>query len=78
MRELLRHNRWKMGKSAVSHQLRVMRSQRLVTYRRQGRNGYYGLADDHIMFLYREVLEHLDECIWGWVAALEFNGLTVV
>lgn len=51
----------KMGESAVSHQLRVLRSQRLVTYRRQGRNVYYGLADDHIMTLYREVAEHLDE-----------------
>ena len=51
----------KMGESAVSHQLRVLRSQRLVTYRRQGRNVYYGLADDHIMALYREVAEHLDE-----------------
>lgn len=51
----------KMGESAVSHQLRVLRSQRLVTYRRQGRNVYYGLADAHIMSLYREVAEHLDE-----------------
>lgn len=50
-----------MGESAVSHQLRVLRSQRLVTYRRQGRNVYYGLADDHIINLYREVAEHLDE-----------------
>lgn len=51
----------KMGESAVSHQLRVLRSQRLVKYRRQGRNVYYGLADNHIMALYREVVEHLDE-----------------
>jgi DNA-binding transcriptional ArsR family regulator len=51
----------KMGESAVSHQLRVLRSQRLVTYRRQGRNVYYGLAGDHIMNLYHEVAEHLDE-----------------
>lgn len=51
----------KMGESAVSHQLRVLRSQRLVKYRRQGRNVYYGLADNHIMALYREVAEHLDE-----------------
>ncbi|PSN17876.1 ArsR family transcriptional regulator [filamentous cyanobacterium CCP5] len=51
----------KMGESAVSHQLRVLRSQRLVKYRRQGRNVCYSLADDHIMALYREVAEHLDE-----------------
>lgn len=51
----------KMGESAVSHQLRVLRSQRLVKYRRQGRNVYYSLADDHIIALYREVADHLDE-----------------
>jgi DNA-binding transcriptional ArsR family regulator len=51
----------KMGESAVSHQLRVLRSHRLVKYRRQGRNVHYSLADDHIMALYREVAEHLDE-----------------
>lgn len=51
----------KMGESAVSHQLRVLRSQRLVKYRRRGRNVYYSLADDHIITLYREVAEHLDE-----------------
>lgn len=51
----------KMGESAVSHQLRVLRSQHLVKYRRQGRNVCYSLADDHVMALYREVAEHLDE-----------------
>jgi ArsR family transcriptional regulator, lead/cadmium/zinc/bismuth-responsive transcriptional repressor len=51
----------KMGESAVSHQLRVLRSQRLVKYRRQGRNVCYSLADDHIMTIYRAVAEHLDE-----------------
>lgn len=51
----------KMGESAVSHQLRVLRSQRLVKYRRQGRNVYYALADDHVVNLYREVAEHLAE-----------------
>ncbi len=51
----------KMGESAVSHQLRVLRSQKLVKYRRQGRNVFYSLADKHIITLYREVAEHLDE-----------------
>lgn len=51
----------RMGESAVSHQLRVLRSQRLVTYRRQGRKVYYGLADSHVATLYREVADHLDE-----------------
>lgn len=51
----------KMGESAVSHQLRVLRSHRLVKYRRQGRNVYYSMADQHITSLYKEVAEHLDE-----------------
>lgn len=51
----------KMTESAVSHQLRVLRSQRLVKYRRAGRNIYYSLADQHVMNLYREVLDHLEE-----------------
>lgn len=51
----------KMGESAVSHQLRVLRSHRLVKYRRQGRNVYYSMADRHITSLYKEVAEHLDE-----------------
>ncbi len=51
----------KMSESAVSHQLRVLRSHRLVKYRRQGRNVYYSLADKHITALYKEVADHLDE-----------------
>ena len=51
----------KMGESAVSHQLRVLRSMRLVKYRKAGRNVYYSLADNHVINLYREVAEHLNE-----------------
>jgi ArsR family transcriptional regulator, lead/cadmium/zinc/bismuth-responsive transcriptional repressor len=50
-----------MGESAVSHQLRVLRSQHLVKYRREGRNIYYSLADSHVMNLYGEVAAHLEE-----------------
>lgn len=49
----------KMGESAVSHQLRVLRSQGIVKYRRQGRNVYYSLADNCIMAVYREVAAHI-------------------
>ena len=51
----------KMSESAVSHQLRILRTMRLVSYRREGRNVYYGLADSHIINLYREVAAHLEE-----------------
>ncbi|BAU10104.1 hypothetical protein LEP3755_05840 [Leptolyngbya sp. NIES-3755] len=51
----------KMSESAVSHQLRALRSMRLVGYRKQGRNVFYSLKDHHVFNLYREVAEHLDE-----------------
>lgn len=51
----------KMSESAVSHQLRALRTLRLVSYRKQGRNVFYYLKDSHVLNLYREVAEHLDE-----------------
>lgn len=51
----------KMSESAVSHQLRALRSIRLVGYRKQGRNVFYYLKDSHVLNLYREVADHLDE-----------------
>lgn len=51
----------KLSESAVSHQLRILRSYRLVKYRKAGRNVYYALLDQHVMNLYREVADHLDE-----------------
>lgn len=51
----------KMSESAVSHQLRALRVLRLVSYRKQGRNVFYYLKDSHVLNLYREVTEHLDE-----------------
>ncbi|MCG8365986.1 MAG: metalloregulator ArsR/SmtB family transcription factor [Pseudanabaenales cyanobacterium] len=50
-----------MSESAVSHQLRILRTSRLVKYRKQGLNVLYCLKDHHILTLYREVSEHLDE-----------------
>ncbi len=50
-----------MGESAVSHQLRTLRAMRLVSYRKQGRNVFYNLQDSHVLSLYQNVAEHLDE-----------------
>ena len=50
-----------MTQSAVSHQLRFLRSLRLVSARKEGRIVYYSLADDHIRDLYRRGLEHIQE-----------------
>ncbi len=50
-----------MSESAVSHQLRVLRTMRLVSYRKSQRKVYYQLLDHHVLELYRSVSEHLDE-----------------
>lgn len=47
--------------SAVSHQLRLLRSLRLVTYRKEGRLAYYSLDDDHTAQLLQDVLMHVQE-----------------
>ncbi len=48
-------------KSAVSHQLRVLRNMRLVRYRKDGKMVYYSLDDDHIKRLFDEGLRHVEE-----------------
>jgi ArsR family transcriptional regulator, lead/cadmium/zinc/bismuth-responsive transcriptional repressor len=50
-----------MSESAVSHQMRVLRTMRLVSYRKQGRHVFYRLQDHHVLELYQAVTEHLDE-----------------
>lgn len=45
--------------SAVSHQLRLLRSLRLVTYQKEGRLAYYSLDDDHTAQLLQDVLSHV-------------------
>lgn len=47
--------------SAVSHQLRLIRTLRLVKNRREGTILYYRLADDHVSQLVRIALEHIRE-----------------
>ncbi|MBC2723846.1 metalloregulator ArsR/SmtB family transcription factor [Desulfosporosinus sp.] len=50
-----------LSQSATSHQLRVLRSNDLVKYRREGKMVYYSLDDEHVLALYREGLEHISE-----------------
>ena len=45
--------------SAVSHQLRLLRGQRLVKYRKEGKIAYYSLDDDHIRRLMDECVKHV-------------------
>jgi DNA-binding transcriptional ArsR family regulator len=48
-----------MTQSAVSHQLRTLRDLRLVRWRREGRQIFYALDDDHVADLFRRGLEHV-------------------
>ena len=48
-----------MGQSAISHQLRVLRAARLVKYRRDGKQAWYSLDDEHVVGLLRQGLEHI-------------------
>jgi DNA-binding transcriptional ArsR family regulator len=50
-----------ISESAVSHQLRLLRGMRLVRPRRDGRLVYYALDDQHIVGLFAQGLEHVEE-----------------
>jgi len=50
-----------LSESAVSHQLRLLRGMRLVRPRRDGRMVYYTLDDQHIVGLFEQGLEHVQE-----------------
>lgn len=51
----------KLSQSAVSHQLRLLRGQRLVRPRRDGRIVFYSLDDQHIISLFKQTLQHVEE-----------------
>lgn len=47
--------------SAVSHQLRVLKSGKLVKCRREGKVMFYSLADDHVVRMISQGMEHVEE-----------------
>ena len=47
--------------SAVSHQLRVLKASKLVKFRREGKTIYYSLADDHVVSILNQGMEHIEE-----------------
>lgn len=50
-----------LTQSAVSHQLRVLRAAKLVRYRREGKNAFYSLDDQHVERLFGQALDHIRE-----------------
>ncbi|MBQ3099852.1 MAG: helix-turn-helix transcriptional regulator [Clostridia bacterium] len=51
----------KMTQSAISHQLSILRRNKLVSARRDGKTVYYSLADTHITTILECGMEHLNE-----------------
>lgn len=50
-----------MSLPAVSHHLRLLKMMHLVKYRREGKQVFYSLADDHILQLIQVAKEHFQE-----------------
>lgn len=54
-------NRVNATQSAVSHQLRILKSSKLVKYRKEGNTIYYTLDDDHVKKIFELGCEHINE-----------------
>ena len=57
--ELARHSN--MTKSAISHQLKILKGLRLVKSRKVGKEVFYSLADNHVKSIFEISLEHIKE-----------------
>ena len=50
-----------MTQSAISHQLRILKQNKLVKSRREGKSVFYSLADDHVHTIIDQGREHIEE-----------------
>lgn len=50
-----------MTKSAVSHQLRLLKDSNLVVSRKDGKEVFYKLSDEHVTKVFEIALEHIEE-----------------
>ena len=50
-----------LTQTAVSHQLRVLKTNKLVKSRRESKNIFYSLADDHVRRIINQGMEHVEE-----------------
>ena len=50
-----------MTQSAISHQLRVLKANKLVKFRRDGKTVYYALDDDHVRSILSMGMDHIEE-----------------
>lgn len=47
--------------TAVSHQLRVLKTNKLVKFRKEGKIVFYSLSDDHVRSIIEKGMEHVEE-----------------
>ena len=52
-----------MTQSAISHQLRILKQNKLVKSRREGKSIFYSLADNHVRSIIAQGREHIEEDI---------------
>ena len=50
-----------MTQSAISHQLRILKQNKLVKSRREGKSVFYSLADGHVRTIIAQGREHIEE-----------------
>lgn len=50
-----------MTQSAVSHQLKLLRMNKLVKHRKEGKTVFYSLDDDHVHLIFNQALAHVNE-----------------
>ena len=50
-----------MTQSAISHQLKILKQNRLIKSRREGKSIFYSLADDHVRTIIAQGQEHIEE-----------------
>ena len=50
-----------LSQSSVSHQLRILKDNKLVKFRRDGKSIYYALDDDHVRSILKLGMEHVEE-----------------
>ncbi len=50
-----------MTQSAISHQLKILKSSKLVKCRREGKSVFYSLADGHVGTIIKQGMEHIEE-----------------
>ena len=50
-----------LSQSSVSHQLRILKSSKLVKFRREGKSVFYSLDDEHVRSILSMGMEHVEE-----------------